>query len=120
MDSTINAKELRKSVVNSVKKHPLFETWLATVFYGNHRRFNDFVKEQLADRAFTDDNGLVIVNAAFYLNIDINIVGTSNSPEHPFTTIKGSDSPITTVWIAYLQDTTGIVHKTNFLFFKNY
>ena len=104
--NSTDANQLRKEVVGSIRKHPQFENWLINFFYGSKRRFTDFIKKHLVANTFTDHDGLIVVNTAHSLNINIHIVGTSNTVETPYTVIKGSDNPISTVWLAYQQDTT--------------
>ena len=58
---------------------------------------------------FTDEFGILITATATMFNININIVGTSNTRGNPYTVIKGAavnveDAP--TIWIGYYQDNT--------------
>ena len=99
-----NVVELRKEIANHVKKHPDFRCWKEIVFKNNGRLVNSFINAHSKPGTFTDQDGLIVLTAAHFLNVNLHVVSSSNNQQDPVT--KFNSSSLITFHLGYRQDCT--------------
>jgi hypothetical protein len=100
--------ELRLMVISSADLHPNRMEWIESLFRNDVSAWESWKRFQLRNGTFTDEWGLVQHLTAFYLDVNIHIVGTSNTDSNPFTAIASTNNLDTVLWVGYTQDYEGL------------
>ena len=101
-------EELRLMVINSADLHPNRVQWIQSIFNNDVSAWESWKRYQLRNGTFTDEWGLVQHLTAFYLDVNIHIIGTSNTDSNPYTAIASTNHLDTVLWVGYTQDYEGL------------
>jgi hypothetical protein len=100
-----DALELRRLLVNSIEKHPSFQVWLQSpsVWRCKRASFTNFKRTHCQPGVFTDNEGIILMTACHFLNVNIYIVSSSNNAQDPMTKICAPEGSSTIFYIGYTQ-----------------
>ena len=108
LDFPSTHEELRFMVVSSADFHPNRHEWIEILFNNDQSAWESWKRFQLRNGTFTDEWGIIPHLTAFYLDVNIHLVGTSNTDSNPFTVIASSNNLDTEFWVGYTQDYEGL------------
>ena len=103
-----DALELRRLIVSHIPNHPQFKTWLEMIWKSQMRKFKDFAENHMNHGVFTDNYGIVLYTTINLLEVNINVVSSSNNEKNPITKFECPAGSKLDFFLGYHQDTTDV------------
>ena len=103
-----DALELRRLIISHIPKHPQFKMWLEMIWRSQMRKYKEFAENHMNHGVFTDNYGIVLYTTINLLEVNINVVSSSNNEKNPITKFECPAGSKLDFYLGYHQDTTDV------------